>query len=149
MCDGYGKPKVTTIAPPIQIFDPIFQQFLDGTNDPEIKPDEDIVDHVLRLISCSSQLHDFEDPVLPQLRSLFTHLFERYVYPEGIVFGRGKEYEIPLLLFKYISEGVCDPPFQAAYSLQDFLYRGDVCTFTQFYSLFLILSSGQRLFHHA
>ena len=164
VCDRGGIPKVITIAPPIQIFDPIFQQFMDGTTDPEIKPDDDIVDHVLRLMSRSSQLFASEDAVLSQLRLLFTDLLKHPVSqaisgtsrnPNGIVFGRGEKHEIPMLLFEYkrsMGEGGCDPSVQAAYSLLDFLQKDDVRTFHTFYNLtplFLILYSAHRPSQHS
>jgi len=123
---------------------PRFPEFLDRVNDPEFKPDEVVVAHVLRLMTHSSQIHPYEDGALVQLRLILTDLLEGYMSqaisekkctPDGVVLKRAQMCEIPLILFEYkrsIGEGGCDPSVQAACSLRRFLYKTEVRAFHVF-----------------
>lgn len=144
-----GRPKIVTIAPPIQIFHPVFQQFLDGNEDPNFKPDKTTVKSVLDLMYLSSEIHPTEDNALTRLRGLLADLLGGYVSqeisdgscnPDGLISRRYPNASIPLFVLEYkrsLGEGGCDPSIQAAYSLQRFLYKPDVRALRVFASLFV------------
>ena len=144
VCDTTGQPKVVTIAPPIQIFHPIFQEFLDRINDPEFEPDIEVALKVSRLMPYSSVVHTYEDADFSELRRLLVDLSGGNATPDGIMIKRKGSWDIPLVLLEYrrsIGEGGCDPSIQAAYSLREFIYKDEVRIFHIFCVLLL------RVFH--
>ena len=129
MRDATGQPKVITIAPPIQIFHPVFQEFLDRINDPKFEPDEEVAAQVVHLMSHSSHIYHLEAATLSGLRKILTDLLGGYVAqaissnsrnPDGVISRNEDSRNIPLILLEYkraVGEGGCDPSIQAAFSL--------------------------------
>ena len=141
MRDTTGQPKVVTIAPPIQIFHPVFQEFLDRINDPKFEPDEEVAAQVVHLMSHSSHIYHLEAAALPELRKILTDLLGGYMAqaisggsrnPDGTIFRNEERRNIPLFLLEYkraIGEGGCDPSIQAAFSLREFIIKPEVRAF--------------------
>jgi hypothetical protein len=137
-CDREGKPKIITVAPPIQIFHPAFQELLDRINDPDFEPDQELIALVLRLLPIASQIHLNEDDALRPLRPILSGLLGGYMSktmsegranPDGIILKQEPTRQIPLVLLEYkrsLGEGGCDPSVQAALSLLKFLYQDEV-----------------------
>ena len=142
--DEYGGPKVITIAPPVQIFHPVFQQFLDRIDDPTFAPDEEVVARVSRLMPYSSRLHPSGDDAPVKLRGhlavlLQGHMMQGMLFdprsPGGVVARHEVNRTIPLITFEYrrsICEGGCGPTVQAAYYLKDILSKNEVRAFRTF-----------------
>ena len=156
VCNHRGRPNIVTVAPPIQIFHPVFQEFLQCIHDPGFKPDESAVEYALKLMFLCSAIHPSEDAALPQLRTLLGKLLGGCVVqkmstnlctPDGIMTIERGDLQIPLFLLEYkrsIGEGGCDPSVQAAYSLQNFLYEVPFVFFVHFSAGFLTRSSAGR-----
>ena len=144
VCDIAGQPKVVTIAPPIRIFHPVFQEFLDRINDPKFEPDEEVALEVSRLMSYSSEVHTYEDANFSELRRILAGLSGGNATPDDIMIKRKGSCDIPLVLLEYrrsIGKGGCDPSIQAAYSLREFLYKDEVRVF-HIFRIFVL-----RVFH--
>ena len=138
---------VVTTAPPIQVFHPVFQQFLDGINDPSSKPETKTIAAVSELLLLTSEIRSSENDALDELRPLLRKLLDTYVGKEssagsrttdGVAFKMVGAYRIPLLCLEYkraLGEGGCDPSAQAAYSLREFLILDEVCRYYVFLNL--------------
>jgi hypothetical protein len=144
VCNVTGNPKLVTIAPPIQIFHPVFQEFLDDINNPKFKPEEDVVAKVSHMMTLSSRIYSSEDAALSEIRRSLNELLggrmEQVISrksrnSDGVIFKHGENSDIPLILHEYkraIGEGGCDPSVQAARSLREFLIKDEVCAFRTF-----------------
>ena len=65
----YGPdPTLATVAPPVQIFHPVFQEFSDRINSPAFEPDEVIISIVSELITVTTEIHPSEEDTLAELR---------------------------------------------------------------------------------
>ena len=129
VCDWMGGPKLMTVAPPIQIFHPVLQEFSDRINDPKFQPDEEVVSY---LMPRSSKIHSYGDANLARLRRFLTMLSQGHESSDDIIFRREQGCSIPLLVLEFgcaTYEGGCDPSIQAAYSLRNMLYKDEVRTF--------------------
>ena len=111
VCNITGQPKVITVAPPIHIFHPGFQEFLDRSDDPEFEPDREVITQVSRLTLHSSRIYPSEDTALSELRKLITDLLGGYATratsPESrdsdgiIIFKHEGSCNLPLVLLEY------------------------------------------------
>ena len=141
----YPYPEVITIAPPVQIFHPIFQEFLDRIDNPTFKPDKEIISAVSELMLYTSEIDSSEDKALENLRPRLSQLLDIEVTqqaltgnraPDGVAYKRLGVHITPLLCLEYkraLGEGGCDPSTQAAYSVREFLVKDDVCGFRVFF----------------
>lgn len=135
VCDVEGRSGAAPPPPPIQISHPVFQEFLDRINDPNFKPDEEVVGQVLRLMPHFSQIHRHKDAAFYRLRELITEVLLGDSSPDGIIFRREQRRSIPLVVFKHkraFGEKGRDPSSKAAYSLQNLLYEDEVRAFRMF-----------------
>jgi hypothetical protein len=129
------------VAPPVQIFHPVFQEFLDRINNPEFEPDELVISIVSELMPTTMELGSSGKNALAKLRLLFADLLDEYVgkviptgvhAQDGMVFKQLGECAAPLLCIEYqraFGEGGRDPSIQAAYSVREFLVLDQVCGF--------------------
>ena len=137
-------PTVVAVAPPVQIFHPVFQEFLDRIDDPAFKPDKEVFSAVSELMLSTAEICSSEDDALEKLRPLLSQLLGAYLGqttstgtrgPDGIVYKRLDTCLAPLLCFEYkpvLGEGGCDPSTRAVYSLREFLVKDNVCGFRVF-----------------
>lgn len=137
-CGWHGTPDVVTVAPPIQIFHPVFQEFLDGIVDPEFTPEKDVVDRVLRLMPYFSWVPTGENAIVRQVYGLIPELVEgcsSLAEPDGVIVREKPFSKIPLILWEYdrvVIEDDHDFSVRTAYSLRDLLYVHQVCAFRVF-----------------
>ena len=144
--DRRGQPPLITIAPPIQIFHPVFQEFSDRIDSPTFEPDEAALSIVSELMPLVSKIPPSEEHALEKLRPLLGCLLGRYVgsvsstgkrTPDGMVLKVADNYVVPLLTVEYkraFGEGGCDPSTQASFSVREFLASAQVCGFYVFYA---------------
>ena len=119
--------------PPIHIFHPVFQEFLDRINDPGFEPNKEVVSAVSELLLLTIEIQPLEDDALNKLHPLLSKLLgicvEQTILagiysPDGMTFKTFSKYHVPLLHLEYkhvLSKGRCNPLTQATYSLQEFL----------------------------
>ena len=148
MYDGFyaekrGHPTVITVAPPIQLFHPVFQEFLDRIDDPKFEPDEASLSFASALLPATSRIPRSEEVALQKLRPLLGNLLGRVVgtvvtgklIPDGMTLKSVAAHWIPLITLEYkraFSEGGCDPSTQAALSVREFLSSKEVRDFHAF-----------------
>lgn len=137
-------PQVITTAPPVQIFHPVFQEFLDRIKDPAFEPDEEVVPIVFELMSVSTEVHHSEDNVLAEPRQLLSKLLGGFLerasstgipIPDGTRFKQLGETVVPLAWVEYkriFGAGGCNPFIQASYSVREFLVSTQVRGFGLF-----------------
>lgn len=109
----WGQPTIVTIAPPIQIFHPVFQAFLDRVDNPIMfEPDEIALSVVSELMPLVSEISPLEENALERLRPLFGRLLNRpvgMVAPtgtrpsDGMVLKTVGRHVVPLLTIEYTS----------------------------------------------
>ena len=141
-------PTVVTIAPPVQIFHKVFQEFLDRLGDPAFKPDEDVLSATSELISITMEISSSEGATVAKLSRLLSTILGKTLeevesvggrIPDGLVFKELEQMIIPLICFEYkraFGEGGCDPLTQAEFSLREFLVSNKVCGFRMFFRLY-------------
>lgn len=146
ICDGSYNPNrpLDTTALPVQIYNPIFEQFSSRINDPTFEPDESTIATVALLAAETSKIRHPESNAFSALRPLLTKLLGRDVgqvpssgsrTPDGLVYKMIRESRVPLVCIEYkraLGEGGCDPSVQAAYSVRDYLVLEKVCDFRVF-----------------
>ena len=143
--DGYyarkqgPHPTVVTVAPPLRIFHPVFQEFVDRVNDPAFEPSDEVVSIISELTSTAAEIHPSEDRALLELRPLLSRLLGGFVgqvastgtrSPDGMMLKQLGEWSAPLVCIEYkraFGEGGCDPSTQASYSAREFLISPQVC----------------------
>lgn len=142
------SPALLTIAPPVQVFHPVFQEFLDGIDDPALEPDEEVVSAISELMLATMEIHPSGYDAFGELRPLFAKLLGGYVgevmsneerTPVGMRFKQLPGCIIPLVCVEYertFGEGRCDPSTRAAYSVREFLVLKRVCGFRMFLHLY-------------
>ena len=128
-CAGEAHQIITT-APPVQIFHPVFQEFLDRVEDPAFEPDEEVVSIVFELMSVSTRVHPSGDNALAEPLRLLSKLLGGEVSSagtpilDGVRFKQLGENIVPFVWVEYectFGEGGCDPSIQASYSVREFL----------------------------
>lgn len=122
--DG-DKIKVLTIAPPIQIYHPIFQEFRDVVKS-DSPLDPTIVDGVSKMVSDMGKIR-IEKEGAASLREHLAKILGTRVeqvvtesrYADGLVSMEGRLNTIPMIVVEYkrsLGDGSCDPLVQASYS---------------------------------
>ena len=152
MVNWAGVQKLVAMAPPVQIFHPIFQEFLNRVRDPGFKPDAEVVGHISDLIHRSSPVYPTQCDA--QRTAATPHK------SAGVLCGTGHTRQVSysgpshfqtncgLQSSSYspehkreICEGECDPFLQAAYALQDFPLVPEVRVFhTLFFGFLTVLN---------
>lgn len=139
--DQFQDPAVITVAPPVEIFHPIFQQFLDRINDTTFEPHEGIIPTISALMTAAMEIHPPRHSALSNLEPLLSKLSESVTTELPLAGTRidGSKvlkklgvYEAPLICVAYqdvIGEGGRDPLTQAAYSVRESLVSPEVCGF--------------------
>ena len=144
--DGYFNPgrPVETMAPPIQIFHPVFQQFSDRINDPTFEPDEATIVSVSKLMSATMELYPSESEAFNKLHPLLSDLVGKdmvQIPSKGsrtsgtLVLKQIGNTDVPLVRVEYklvLDDGNRDPSVQAAYSVREYLVLEEVCGFRVF-----------------
>lgn len=141
--DGYFQrdQPVNTTALPVQVFHPVFQEFLDRINDPTFEPDIATIIAVSRLMAANMEIHPSETDRFGALRPLFTDLLGKDVgqMPSecshtsgGLVSKQIDGSCVPLVCLEYKhtldgGEYDYDPSVQAAYSVRELLTLNKVC----------------------
>ena len=141
-------PTVVTIAPPVQIFHQVFQEFLDRLDDSAFKPDEDVLPDISELISITTEISSSEGEAATKLSPLLSRIMDKDLQkieshggriPDGLAFKQFKQMIVPLICFEYkraFGEGGCDPLAQAEFSLREFLVLDKVCGFRMLLRLY-------------
>jgi hypothetical protein len=134
------------MALPIQLFHPVFQQFIDRINDPEFKSDIETIASVSKLMSTTMELFSSESDALSALRPILSGLLgpDLVQMPskashaqDALIHKRIDGMDVPLVCFEYklaLGQGNCDPSVQAAHSVREFLVKDQVCGFRLFYT---------------
>ena len=148
--DGYYAhkqglhPTVVTIAPPIQTFHQVFQEFVDRVNDPAFEPSDEVVSIISELMSTAAEIDPSEDKALLRLRPLLSRLLGGFVgqvtsigtsTPDGMMLKQPDERAASLVCIEYkraFGEGGYDPSTQASYSVREFLVSPQVRGFHMF-----------------
>ena len=153
--DGYYAhkqglhPTVVTIAPPIQTFHQVFQEFVDRVNDPAFEPSDEVVSIISELMSTAAEIDPSEDKALLRLRPLLSRLLGGFVgqvpsmsltsigtsTPDGMMLKQPDERAASLVCIEYkraFGEGGYDPSTQASYSVREFLISPQVHGFHMF-----------------
>jgi hypothetical protein len=136
------------VALPIQVFHPVFQEFLDRINDPGFHPKLEIVRAASDFMFSTSQMYSNAVYAWDELRPSLRQLLNRDVnprdarlshLPSGLVETVVENTEVPLLCIEYqrgFCEGSRDPEIQAAYSLRALLVAEKVYDFPTFLNLY-------------
>lgn len=117
--------KAVTVAPPLQIYHPVFQLFENEVKN-NSRLDSKIVDLVSKLVSSIGEIQAEKDGAA-NLRGLFAEILNRPMkqvvtesrYTDGLVSLDGEFGTIPTVIFEYkcsLGDGGCDPLVQASYS---------------------------------
>ena len=129
---------MVTVAPPIQIFHPVFQEFSDRIDSPTFEPEEVDRSFASKLMPSLSAIPSSEEIALERLRPLLSSLLNRPVEQvisvrnrtaDGVVLKEVGRYKAPLLTMEYkraFGEGGCDPSTQASFSVREFLVSDKV-----------------------
>jgi hypothetical protein len=130
--DGRRGPdgKISTIAPPIQIFHPIFDDFTRFVNCPDDQPTVKDLKSVHDLMSYASVVRQSEDRYGEGLRHRLGHILDAPVHedrnpdntkPDGVIKVKLGDIHVPyvfLELKREIGEGGCDPTSQVSLSMR-------------------------------
>ena len=133
--DGRRAPNglISTVCPPIQIFHPIFDDFIHFVNDPDVQPTADDLKNVQELMYFASEVgrkEDRHDGHNDGLRELLRRILQAEVHeesnddgtrPDGIItlqIGDARIAFLILELKRELGEGGCDPTIQAGLSMK-------------------------------
>jgi len=140
--EGQHRTIHTTIAPPVEIFHPVFQEFLDRIEDPAFKPDREGILAISKLTRITMGLNPEGYSAFFGLRSLLDELLGVRIVqvtstgargPDGMVFKWLDDCLVPLVCIEYKRTFVeCNPSTLAADSLREFLVLDEVCGFRVF-----------------
>lgn len=133
--DGRRPPTglISTIAPPIQIFHPIFDDFIYLVNDPDFQPTVDDIKYVQELMYFASEVgrkEEGQDGLNEGLRKCLRRILQAEVHVEpngdgteadGVITLQIGDVRIMLLILELkreLGEGGCDPTTQAGLSMK-------------------------------
>lgn len=121
---------VSTVAPPIQIYHPIFDEFLYLVNDPDVQPTVDDLKNVQELMQYASKVGRSETHYSEGLRTRLRKILHADVHeepnpdrsiPDGVVtlnIGDSRITSVVIELKREMGEGGCDPTLQASLSMR-------------------------------
>ncbi|KAI9437469.1 hypothetical protein H4582DRAFT_278628 [Lactarius indigo] len=132
--DGRMVPDspLSTFSPPVQIFHPIFNDFIRSVNDSKVQPTTDDLKHVYKFMSIVSDISgsekDYSNRLLPQLRLILNADVHEERSPDGtrpdgvitLQLGNSRIAYFFLDLKREIGEGGCDPNTQVSLSMRRF-----------------------------
>ena len=133
--DGRRAPNglISTNGPPIQIFHPIFNDFIHFINDPDVQPTADDLKNVQELMYFASEvgrMEDRHDGRNEGLRERLRRILQTEVHeepntdgtiPDGIITLQIDDARIAFLILELkqeLGEGGCDPTTQAGLSMK-------------------------------
>jgi hypothetical protein len=128
--DGRRVPGISTTSPPIEIFHPIFAQFIHIVNDPHVQPMADDLKDVQELMYYLSEVFSSEKDYSQGLRQRLHKILRGYVLqtsnpdgtiPDGtitLLIGNARIVILVLELKREVGEGGSDPAHQASLSLR-------------------------------
>ena len=132
--DGRHAPGgISTIAPPIEIFHPIFKDFIRFIDDPKVQPTPEDLDNVRTLMSLVSQIflsEEYAKGINVQLRQVLSKILNGAVYQElnsdgtsadgvmTLTLGTAHIMTLVLEWKREIGEGGCDSSTQAGLSMK-------------------------------
>ncbi len=125
-----------TIAPPIEIFHPVFGRFLQKLVDDKFEPSSEMVAEVSLFMQTAAKIIINENKVNEDRRTQLTKMFKRPFdqiqrqggeSADGVVLAQvgAPETRVNLVVFEYkrtIGEGGCDPLTQAEHSARKILF---------------------------
>jgi hypothetical protein len=131
-----GGIRVLTIAPPIQIYHPVFQEFTTWID--RGQPDPKIIDAVSEMVTDMGEIRDEKQGAAALCRHLENILGVEVVrrltihsrHSDGFVSVTQALTSIPVIIMEYkrsIGEGGCDPLVQGAYSVLNYWAEDKVC----------------------
>lgn len=142
----------TTIAPPVHIFHPIFQQFTREANDSTIVPPDDMLKMVQDFMYCVCEISSGELGSNAKIRPLLSKILKLAIHSEpnddnssaDAVFMMDLDgIRFPVLLVelkRVLGEGGCDPSIQAGNSMRQALKQANVSS---------LLMLNRPLSHHS
>lgn len=119
------SPPFATIAPPIELFHPVFGKFRHLANDPGTQVTNEDLKNIQEFMHMSSTLYALESARAPEYRRLLTRILQVPVHPEpnddgtssdGVYMVDLGEVRVPILiteLKRELGDGGCDPSIQA------------------------------------
>jgi len=132
--DGRRAPNgLSTIGPPIQIFHPIFDDFIHLVNDPDVQPSANDLKNVQELMYFASEVGRMEerhDGHNEGLRTRLRRILQAEVHeepnpdgtkPDGVItlqIGDARITFLILELKRELGEGGCDPTTQVGLSMK-------------------------------
>lgn len=135
-----GTPVISTIAPPIEIFCPVFSEFTRKISDPSFQPTAKALKAVSEFMSIAAAIHSTEKSYTLQARPHLSAILGSFFgntaatdlnrSADGRVSKQFGSFDIPLImgeLKRALGEGGCDAMRQAAYSTLDHWYDPSVC----------------------
>ena len=121
---------LSTIAPPIQIFHPIFNDFTEFVKHPCAQPTVEDLDNVYQLMKTLSNIHWKEDTYREKVREGISRILGTPILevsnpdntrPDSIIMGELDDISFPCAFFELkreAGEGGCDPTSQASLSMK-------------------------------
>jgi hypothetical protein len=130
--DGRRGPdeKLSTIAPPIQIFHRIFDDFLCSVNSPDDQPSVEDLENVYDLMYYVSEVRQTEDRYREGFRQKLSQILAAPIHeeqnpdntkPDGVIMVQLGDTCIPYVfieLKRELGEGGCDPTSQASLTMR-------------------------------
>jgi len=121
-----------TSALPIEVYHPVFQQFMKDMT--TVEPSEELLIQVQQLMRTSTGIGTIEPPPAENLRYALSCILGKYMdqvvvsgaVPGGVVLKSFGEFSVPLLAMEHkheIGEGGCDPMAQASYYVLKYWQR--------------------------
>ena len=121
-----------TSALPIEVYHPVFQQFMKDMT--TVEPSEELLIQVQQLMRTSTGIGSVEPPLAENLRYALGSILNKEVQqvvvsgaiPGGVVLKSFEKFSVPLLAMEHkreIGEGGCDPMAQASYYVLKYWQR--------------------------
>lgn len=150
------NPVFPTIAPPLEIFHPVFAGFLHLIRDENIQPTNQDLKHVRELFSYAAMVGVLEVPRNAEIRQHLTRILQVPIHEEpntdrtsadGVHMIMVGDVRIPLLiaeLKRELGDGGCDPTTQVGLTMRRSWLQEDVSLFMSRLVLF-----SQSLYAHS
>jgi len=136
-----AKNSTDTIAPPIQLFHPVFAHFLDDVTNQDLPVPQHILNVTVEYMRKSSAIYEGEEERTATLKSLLEDALRITITkrvnpdaskPDGVyeVELRGSKSKVILVLLEHkneLGDARCDPSRQAGLSFTRFAAQDDVC----------------------
>lgn len=136
--DGRYAPQnsASTMAPPVQIYHPVFGYFLDDVSNRDLAVSDDLIRCTQRLMATVSAVHEGEAAMKAEMRAALEAIFERVLFSisnsdqtslDGLILSAEERAMLIAEFKREVGEGGCDPTIQASLSVLRYLAQREVC----------------------